>query len=123
MPKPRPEASGLADLVADAERRYGVAPLLLTSAAAKAIGVSNETLGRWRRDERLLPYAVIKRGEQAAIPLYSPFEIEVGQMLRKSSRPGPRPAVTTRATPKKKVKVFNADKAPRRAAQRRSAAR
>lgn len=123
MPQPRPEASGLAELVARAERRYRVAPLLMTGAAAAEIGISPMTLVRWRRDKRLLPHSEIHRGNQAPIPLYSPQEIAIGQALQGTIKPGPTP-VKKRATPPRKVRIFHADKASRGAAQAdRSASR
>lgn len=121
MPQPRPEASGLAELVARAERRYRVSPLLMTGAAAAEIGISPMTLVRWRTSGRLLPHSEIHRGNQAPIPLYSPHEIAIGQALQGTIKPGPTP-IKKRATPTRKVRIFHADKAPGRATQARRSA-
>jgi hypothetical protein len=112
MPKPRPEASGLAAIVAKAEKHYNVSPLLMPTEAAKAIGISKMTLTRWRRDNRLRPYANIVRKQQAPIPVFGPSEIEAGRALRGKIKPGPNgplSPVMQATNPTRKIKVINAD--------------
>lgn len=111
-PTPRPEASGLANVVKRAEAWSQVRPLLMTPAAAEAIGISEASLRRWVRDGRLKPAGLIARGSRGVkIPVYGPAEIAAGRALRVSIKPGPVPAdrPATKASPRKKVWTYDAD--------------
>ena len=84
------EPSGLEDMIQAMERETGYGPLLMTEAAAEAIGVARLTLVRWRTKGRLDPYAELIRGRQK-IPVYGPTEIAKGQLMRGTIPPGPEP--------------------------------
>ena len=95
------EPSGLEDLIKEVERKKRYGPLLMTEAAADAIGVSRQTLVRWRTKKRLRPYFILLRGAQQ-FPLYGPEEIATGRRMKGTIPPGPEPGFTR---PKKKTPV------------------